>query len=83
MTPEHNPHGMTLRELLMEVRSDVKSLFNRMDELEDEVVTKTQLNLWTETQRNTRRWAVTTIISLLVLGIMALSVVIAVMNGGQ
>lgn len=69
--------GMSFREILMEVREDVKSLFTMVDALDGSVVKKTELDLWRETQKNARRWAITTIISLLVLLVTITSVIIA------
>jgi hypothetical protein len=62
---------MSFRDLLLEVRRDVKDLFQKMDHIETrldtEVITKTEFSMWKETQKNIRRYAITTIISLFIL----------------
>ena len=80
MTDGREVSGLSLRELLMEVRRDVKLVFEKIDHLDNATVKKSDLELWTETQKNTKRWAITTIISLAVLGIMVLGLLIQ-MNG--
>lgn len=66
-----DPAGMSFRDLLLEVRRDVKDLFQKMDHIETrldtEVITKTEFSMWKETQKNIRRYAITTIISLFIL----------------
>lgn len=73
---------MTLRELVLEMRDKIDTLFGMVDHLENNVVTREELRLWREAQRTTKRWAITTIISLAVLGIMILGIVIGTIGGG-
>lgn len=84
MEQNHGSEGMSFRELIVEIRRDVKEVFAKIDHMETrldtEVLTKTEFNLWKETQRNIRRYAITTIISLLVLGLMIGSTVVAVLD---
>lgn len=70
--------GMSFRELLYEVRDDVKALGHLFNDLDSSVVKKDELDLWRLTQKNARRWAITTIISLGVLGMTILGIVLAV-----
>jgi len=67
--------GFSFREILVEVRDKVDALDSRFDHLENNVVLKTELEMWKKTQVNTRRWAITTILSLLVIGVMILGIV--------
>lgn len=76
--PPHDSSGMSFRDLLIEVRRDVKEVFFKIDHLETrldtEVITKTEFSLWRETQRNIRRYAITTAISMLALIVTVASV---------
>ena len=73
---DSDPNGMTFRELIMEVRDDVKDLKYQMTALDGSTVKKEELEMWKQAQNTTKRWAITTIISLLVLGLMALGIVV-------
>ena len=76
--------GMTFREILYEVRRDVKEVKEEVDNVQLSMasmykiyVTKAELGVWREVQRSQRRWAITTIVSLAVLGVTILGIVLA------
>lgn len=79
-TETKNPNGMSFRELLLEVRDDVKELKYQFNELDGATVKKEELQMWRSAQVTTRRWAITTIITLFVLGVMVLGVVIPIIQ---
>jgi len=74
--------GLSFRDLIMEVRSDVRKLFGKINDLEDSVVTKTELDLWKATQVTTRRWAIGVIISFLVLAFAIVGLILQQHAGG-
>lgn len=63
---------MSDREMIQEIREDIKNLARRFTEFEYEVVLKTDLNLWIESNKTTRRWAIGTIITIIAAGISAI-----------
>lgn len=73
-------------ELLHEVRDKVDTIHTSFLEFKNQVVTKSEFNLWQEAQRNTRRWAIGTIIAVAGMLIAFAGVIIAtrpeIMVGG-
>lgn len=67
--------GMTIRELIDEIRDDIRALSDKVNRIEGRMVSKEELAMWRKIIRSNRRWAVTTIISLAILGIMVLGYV--------
>lgn len=67
--------GMTIRELIDEIRDDIRALSDKVNQIEGRMVSKEELAMWRKIIRSNRRWAVTTIISLAILGIMVLGYV--------
>lgn len=81
---DRDSHGMSFREILSEVRDDVKEVKEEVDNVQitlvglDKVyVTKAEYQMWQDIQRGQRRWAITTIVSLAVLGMTILSIILA------
>ncbi len=63
-------------DLLQEVRDDVKALTQAFTDFKGRVVMKDELELWQEAQQTTRRWAITTILSFLAIGITVVLVIV-------
>lgn len=76
MSEERETHGLTIRQLVLEMREDIKQLSAAISHLENNAVTRQELNMWRQAQKTTRRWAVTTILSLAVLGMIVLAAVV-------
>lgn len=76
MVEDKETHGLTLRQLVLEMREDIKHLSGSVTHMESQVVTREELQMWREAQSATKRWAITTIISLAVLGITIVGVLL-------
>ena len=73
---DKNSGGLSLRAIVMEIRADVKSLFALFNHLDDQVIKKTEFELWRESRRTTMRWAIGTVISVASLMVAAVWIII-------
>lgn len=73
--------GLSLRDLVMEIRREVSGLRNDFQNFKEEVVYKEDLDLWNEIRRNTKRWAIGTIVSMAMLILAAVSIIVNAKGG--
>ena len=69
---------MTDHQMIQEIRDDVRALAHAFDTFKDEVVLKSELQMWREAQKTTRRWAITTIITVFGLMLTAVWLILAI-----
>lgn len=80
MPDDDSTRGLTIRQLVLEMREDIRKLFGAINHLENNVVTQDELQMWRQAQRTTKRWAIATIISLAVLGVTILGIVLGTID---
>ncbi len=68
--------GLTIKDIIMEVRDELGELRDSFADFKGRVVMKDELELWQETQRTTRRWAITTVLSVIGVLILAIGIII-------
>ena len=68
--------GITLQQLMMEIRNDLGELKTSFTDFKGRVVMKEELELWQEAQRTTRRWAVGTLIAIVGVAMASIAIVI-------
>lgn len=68
--------GLTVRDLVLEVRTSVQAMRDDMASFKPTVVTKAELDLFREAQRNTRRWSLGIIVSIVAASTTVVTVVL-------
>ena len=69
--------GLTQRDLLMEVRTNVQAMRDDLVAFKPTVVTKADFNLWNETRRQTLRWGIGIIVSIVMCSTAVVTLVLA------
>jgi len=71
------PNGISLQDLMMEVRDDLSELKASFADFKGRVVMKDELELWQETNRTTRRWAIGIVLTILAVSVSAVTVLMS------
>ena len=78
--PRDSSEGLTIRDLVMEVRTSVARIHEDLTSFKATVVTKAEFDVFKEAQRQTRRWSLGIILSVLGVGTAIVSVFLANLN---
>lgn len=69
--------GLTIRDLVMEVRTSVARLHDDLNNFKSQVVLRSEYIKDRDYQRSVRRWAVTTLVAVISVGVAGVAVVLS------
>lgn len=77
MSPADPTEGLTIRDLVMEVRTNVSRLHDDLNAFKSQVVLRSEYQKDRDYARSVRRWSVTILVSIAGVGVAAVSVVLS------